>query len=76
MITGRCTNGRGVNKMATRTDRLVKTMTILTTLGTLMTVGVNLFRTIKGQKRHKAIERKLDTALEGSMDCSDATASY
>lgn len=62
--------------MRSQTAKLVKTMTILSTLGTLITVGVNLARALNDRKAFKKVDRKLDDALEDSMDCSDATAKY
>ncbi len=62
--------------MTTQSAKLVKVITILSALGTLLTVGVNLYNALNNRKEFKKVDRKLDAALEESMDCSDATAKY
>lgn len=51
-------------------------MTIITTLGSLVTVGLNLYRAIRSEQKFKKVDTKLDERLDQSMDCSDATAVY
>lgn len=62
--------------MTGKTQRLIKFLTVLSTLGTLITVGVNLMRAVQEKQQFKKVDRKLDMAVEDTMDCSDAVARY
>ena len=62
--------------MRSNTQRMLRLITIVTTLGSLATVAVNLYSSIKQTKRNREIDHKLDDRLVDSMDCSDATATY
>jgi hypothetical protein len=72
-VTSKFLRNKEMNKT---TQKLVRAMTILTTLGSLATVGIGLYRALKEDKRFKKVDTKLDERLDQSMDCSDATAVY
>lgn len=62
--------------MTMNRDNLARTISILTALGSLAIVGVRLYQIVASGKTKKAVDKKLDLALEHTMDCSDAVASY
>ncbi len=63
-------------KMTKATQKFIRAATIITTLGSLATVGINLYRALKSERNFKKLDNKLDERLDHSMDCSDATAVY
>ncbi len=62
--------------MTGKTQRLIKFLTVMSTLGTLITVGINLMRAMEERRQFRRVDRKLDMAVEDTMDCSDAVARY
>lgn len=65
-----------VQEKTMRLNHLLMAVSVLGVLGAASVLAAQVARESQRKQTKKEVDRKLDMAVEASMDCSDAIASY